>query len=73
MKEVRNLGRCWAGDSASLSSPARRFVQNNNDPPGQVHALRVHSVRTPTICHLWVAGPLRVVRSPVVFLVATLR
>ena len=46
MKEVRNLGRGWAGGSASLSSPARRFVQNNNDRLDKC-TLRPHSVRIP--------------------------
>ena len=29
--ETRNLRRGWAGSSASLSSPARKIVENDND------------------------------------------
>ena len=68
MKELRNLRRGWAGRSASLSPPARKFLENHNDRLDKC-PLRAHSVR---IAPSAVSHP-RVVRSPVVFLVATRR
>ena len=72
MKEVCSLRRGWAGGSASLSSPARRIVETHNDRLDR-RLLSRALCPYPTICRLWVACSSRVARSPVAFLVVTLR
>ena len=46
VKELRNLRRGWARGNASLSSPARKFVENDNDRLDKC-PLRAHSARIP--------------------------
>ena len=67
MKEVRNFRRGWY-----LASPTRIIVELHNDRLDKC-PLRAHSVRIPPSAITGSPGPQRVVRSPVVFLVAPLR
>ena len=72
MKEVCSLRRGWAGGSASLSSPARNIVECDSARlDGPLFSGRL--IRIPPSAVSGSPAPLRVARSPVVFLVATLR